>query len=217
MQRRDRRALPGPDGSMKVVERMEWSEDRPLKAIYICGTDALAGKMSAAVLQDNHVWWVEAETLPDGDKSWCYRIWHAALQWIEAVGEQISRKFPVHFPGSIRRVTLLVPPFKAIEHVISSDVQRNSLANTLLITAKPGGGAVEILPDWFSYLPLRDNDAEVAFAAAIFECFSHNSHKSMMTGLRTEVRDAIDSADWRWLHAHVADRIEEQMVVLESV
>jgi hypothetical protein len=211
--RRDRRVLPLPDGSMKVVERMEWSEDRRLKPIYICGTDALAGRMSAAVLQDNHVWWVEAETLPNGDKSWCYRIWHAALQWIEAVGGQIARKFPVHFPGSVRRVTLLVPPLNAIEHALSCDVQRNSLENTLLIIPTPGGGTVEILPDWLSYLPLRDNDAEVAFAAAIFECFSRNSATSM-TGLRTAVRDAIDSADWRWLHAHVADRVEEQMVVL---
>ncbi len=210
--RRDRRALPMPNGEVKVVERMAWADSNPLQPIYLSVADALAGRLSGAVVQGDRIWWLDSASAPEEARAWRYRIWHAVLQWIEAAGGHLVETYPDKFPVGVRRVCLVLRDLDSLERSAMSDARGKLPIDTLAISLTSNGGLVEVTPEWLACLRARENDAEVALAASVFRCLAQSSDGPSTSELGMVVLHAVGSRDWRWLHAQRAVRTEDHLM-----
>ena len=149
--RRDLHTLPLPQGGATAVERMQRSDDDMIQPIYVSLADVRAVRFSAAVVKDGRVWWLDFGTAPQESREWRYRCLHAALQWVEAVGQAVATRFPKVFPGGVRRVRVVVPNSNEIDRASASQFS-TPIIDTLVVKQTPEGGIVEILPEWLPYL-----------------------------------------------------------------
>jgi hypothetical protein len=209
VRRRDRRALRFTNGEAKVVERMAWADGNP-QSIYVSVADALAARLSGTVVKGDRIWWLESGSTPEETKAWGYRTWHAVLQWIEAAGGLLIERYPDKFRVGVRRVCLVLLDSNSFERIATSDASGELLLESLAISPTSEGGIVKIAPEWLGFLRARENDAEVALAAAVFRCLAQDGPSASELGVA--ILQAVGSHDWRWLHAQQAVRAEERLM-----
>jgi hypothetical protein len=203
--KRDICALPLVGGGYKVVQRLDWSDIDDLKPVYASPDDAMRRRLIGAAVFDSHVWWVECIAASDQDGDWQYRIWHALFQWLAVVGPAVIDAFPAAFPGGPREVEVLVPPrttFVPMDATVFSTANIRS-ALTSYPSTEGSAARLEITEAWLTQLGTANNDAEVELVAALLELLA-SADATTRSGLAGQVRAAIGSGDWRWLHAREA-------------
>ena len=199
--KRDLRALPLPDGTVAIVQRIDWSDGSDLRPIYASLKHLAEKRLLGAVLTGNQVWWVESVAGGADTKEWRYRLWHAVLQWLDAIGARICHLFPRAFPGGTASVLISTPDVSAFNAI--SKLKESEVAETI-VDAQDGDGrqaGVTISPEWIKHLSRLENVAEVELIAAVLSQLAVG-HRATRDQLRTAVLDAIGSRDWRWLHTH---------------
>ena len=202
---RDVRALPLPDESVTLVQRIDWSDDSDLQSIYASIKHLSEQRLLGAVLVGNQVWWIEPVAEGGETKEWCYRIWHAVLQWLDAIGQRICHMFPQAFPDEAASVVISIPDSSAFSAVNPSKFERSNLADTIEVSQEDGSreANVRILPEWIPHLGRPENAAEVELIAAVIGQLAVGL-SATRDQLRTVVSESIGSPDWRWLHVHRA-------------
>jgi len=210
--RRSQQAIRRPDGSVKVSERMEWNEEG-LQRTYFSKDDVRDLHLSAAILTEGRTWWLDTQT-PKGEVSdWRYQVWHAVLEWLEAVGPSAIERFPSVFSKTPRCVTLEVPGSVHFENLDPHSVPVPDVDLSIRVTRTSDGGVVEILPTWLQHLRSAENNAELSLIAAILACLARPDEGApTRTQLRSIALQSVGSRDWRWLHGHHATRAEDRMM-----
>jgi hypothetical protein len=196
--KRDFKAIELPEGNWRFVQRLDWSDAEDLQPIYASLDDVSSGRLLGAASFDGRNWWVQTEPSPDSNRDWQYRMWHAILQWLGAVGPKIVAKFPNHLPPGSHRIDVVIPPSREI------DATRLLTAPFTGIAAKSLGSGVEIeiQPDWMARLRHPQNNAEVELIATMIHGIcNHRFGTLSLTDLAASILDAVGSPDWRWLHA----------------
>lgn len=179
-------------------------------------TDAMAGRLLGAAAVRGRIWWVEC--LPESDESreWCYRIWHAVIQWLAAIGERIALDHSDIFSVGAHDVRVAAPGNGALDRMDHSRFDGTALPDTVTAAMDDDGVAkVTLSAEWVQHLWNADNAAEVELVAAILEQIV--GERLARDDLRQAVRRAIGSSDWRWLHARPvlrpADRVGSTRLV----
>lgn len=202
--RKDLRSLPFGDGTFKWVQRENWDDDDNLQPIYGSLRDVTEGRLVGAVVIHGRIWWVESLDVEGAAREWRYRTWHAVLQWLEAVGEQVVSRFPGAFPCGPARIGIGVPRDVAFASIGTPSLTGADLAGKLVGKRQESGESaeVEILPEWLSYLRRPENDAEVELIAATLEQLAIPKAQGISRdALREVIREAVGSENWRWMHA----------------
>jgi hypothetical protein len=198
----DARSLQLPTGAFRRVQRIDWHDDE-LKPIYGSLADVKDGRLLGAVLINSHVWWVETIPAVDADREWSYRLWHAVLHWLNAVGSKIVSKFPLAYPPVTSQIVLSVPPNLALESIAgdAKDVARLGEGVEVVRLERERLLEVKLSTSWRDSLRRRENDAEVELISAIFEGLADSGSGIARSTLSDEILQAIGSRDWRWIHA----------------
>jgi hypothetical protein len=196
--KRDRRALPLPDGGFKCVQRTDWGEEDDLKPVYASLDDAAEGRLLGAVFHRGRTWWIESDPGSGEHRESSYRVWNSTLEWLAAVGADVIDRYPEAFPAVAMKVAITLPqedPFS-----IARVLERQAIGVFHTLRAVEGGSrGVAISIDWFAHLWTADNDAEVELVAAILEQLSPSAPAREQ--LRATILAVIGSRDWRWMHA----------------
>lgn len=205
--RRDLQALPFVDGSFRWVQRQNWDDDEKLQPIYASLDDIVKSRLLGAVVVEGRIWWLEPLDVSGASREWRYRIWHAVLQWLEAIGPEVIKKFPNAFPRGARCVGIAVPTSTEFDRIGSEPEDDDQLAQA--VVGIPGkdceSGRVELAGEWLAYVRRPENDAEVELVAATLEQLATPGAKLISRDvLRNVVRNAVGSKHWRWTHAGVA-------------
>jgi hypothetical protein len=169
--RKDLHALPFVDGSFRWVQRESWDYEDRLQAIYASLDDIVDGRLLGAVVVKGRIWWLEPLGVSGASREWRYRIWHAVLQWLEAIGQQVIEKFPNAFPRGARCVGIAVPTATAFESIGVIPADDTQLMQAVVGTPAQGRGSgrVELTGEWLAYVRRQENDAEVELVAASLE------------------------------------------------
>ena len=201
--KRDLRALPLPDGTVTIVQRIDWSDGSDLRPIYASLKHLAEKRLLGAVLIGNQVWWVESVAGGAETNEWLYRLWHSVLQWLDTIGATICNLFPQAFPGGAASVLISIPDASTFDAIDTSRLKESELAETIVDTQDGSGrqALITVLPEWIKHVGRLENVAEVELIAAIL-CQLAVGHRATRDQLRTAVLDAIGSRDWRWLHTH---------------
>ena len=200
---RDLRALPLPDGTFKLVQRINYDRD-DLQPIYGSIEDAAQRRLLGAVFINERTWWIEV--IGDADKSFerKYQVWHAVLQWLVAIGPNLIELSPLAFRTGAAKVIIQIPTDTEIERVDPKKDRMPDLSETITFTSGMNleSSVVQILPEWMAYLENPKNDAEVELLTAVLEQLADQQSPSVSRQkLREYVCQSINSRDWRWLHA----------------
>lgn len=207
---RDVRALPRPDKSSKVVSRIEWDDEDDLRPVYASHDDVKEGRLVGAVLKGGRIWWIESEVLPDENREWRYQVWHAVLQWLDAVGQSVVDHFPASFPVGAALVSIHLPEPVKFKWVDIAEVDRATLHDAIAVIATEERNEIHLQPTWQAHLRFPENDAEVELMAVILRSLSKAAPEPLtIDALKTAILDAVGSRDWRWLHAHEAVRPDD--------
>jgi hypothetical protein len=201
----DIRALPLPEGEFKTVQRIDWTEDDP-KPIYGSVEAAVKGGMLGAVAFGKHVWWVESIPAPGENREWRYRVWRGVLEWLAAVGPHVVSAFPLAYPPATSRVDIAVPANSAFEQIDTETRKTQALSKTLTASAPDNNHTshIRIADEWLAFLVQPENDAEIELVSTILESFADPVHPIPHTDLAKQVLSAVESRDWRWMHARRA-------------
>ena len=205
--RKDLQVLPFVDGSFRWVQRENWDDDDKLQAIYASLDDIVDGQLLGAVVVKGRIWWLEPLDVTGASREWRYRIWHAVLQWLEAIGLEVVERFPGAFPRGARCVGIAVPTTIAFDSIGSLPEDDTQLIQAVVGTRakKRESGRVELAGEWLAYVRRSENDAEVELVAATLEQLATPGAKGISRNvLRDVVRNVIGSKNWRWTHAGVA-------------
>ena len=200
--KRDYRALPSPDGTFKITLLEDWDTLQP---VYGSLTDLEQGRLVGAVSIEGCTWWIESADQSEVSKEWRYRIWQATLQWLTAVGPAVVRQFSSAFPSTASAVLIKVPSVSAFEAVRSQGIIAEDLAASIAVSHVHGTPEVVLSSAWLAHVQKRENDAEVELVAAVLDALQAPQAEIVSRDdLRSVVREAIASSDWRWLHAKEA-------------
>lgn len=197
----DVRALPMVPAGFKIAQRLDWDNPLDLKPIYASLEDARQNRLLGASVFGNHVWWLECSENGAADRDWRYRVWHALFQWITAVGPIVLSKLPQAFLSGPRMVEVLIPPRLRAEPINPAALGRLQARAALTVCHGASGTSARLEVDdaWLQQLGAAENDAEVELIAAVLEGLA-GPEVATRTILADEVRAAIGSVDWRWLH-----------------
>jgi hypothetical protein len=197
----DVRALPMVPTGFKIAQRLDWDNPLDLKPIYASLEDARHNRLLGASVFGNHVWWLECSENGAADRDWRYRVWHALFQWITAVGPILLSKLPHVFRGGPRMVEVLIPPRSMAEPINPAALGRQHARAALRLRSSASGTAaqVEVTDAWLQQLGAAENDAETELIAAVLEGLAAPETVTRAI-LADEVRAAVGSVDWRWLH-----------------
>jgi len=128
-------------------------------------------------------------------------MWHAVFQWLSAVGAAVLTISPDAFPIGPRAVEILIPPRTMVVPINPAALglvhARAALAVHPSTASNPA--RVEISDAWLQQLGAAENFAEVELIAAILEVLAAPG-TTTRGALADQVRTAIGSVDWRWLH-----------------
>lgn len=205
--RRDLQALPFIDNTYRWVQRENWDDDDQLQPIYASLDDIVHHRLVGAVALKERVWWLESLDVDGASREWRYRIWHAMLQWLEAIGPQLIDRFPNSFPRGARCVGLSVPTETEFQSIGGLPADNAQLAQAVVVTPAQANApaSVAVTGSWLAHVRRPENDAEVELVAAILEQLATTGSNGVSRdALRGIVRQAIGSEHWRWTHAGVA-------------
>ena len=202
--KQDIRALPYRDGIFRRVQRVDWSQEQP---VYASLTDLEQGRLIGAVAMSARTWWVESVDRHDAPREWRYRIWHAVLQWLAAVGPTIIQRYPAAFPVAPAYVSIACFGADAWQTIAPKESDGSDLPASITVNRQDQSGPaeIEISGAWLPYITRPQNDAEIELIGAILEGLSSSVAASpSREELRVAIREAIGSSDWRWMHAREA-------------
>jgi hypothetical protein len=200
--KRDYRALPFTDGTFKKVLREDWDNLQP---VYGSLTDLEQGRLVGAVWIEDRPWWIESVDEGGASTEGRYRTWQAVLQWLTAVGPAVIQHFPAAFPRNPSAASINTPSMSAFEAIRSQGSVVTDLAGSVSISRVHGTAKVVLAPDWLAHVQKRENDAEVELVAAVLDALQAPVPEMVSRdALRSVVRTAIASTDWRWMHAQEA-------------
>jgi len=201
----DIRALPLPGEGFKTVQRIDWDED-DLKPIYGSVDELVKGRLLGAVAIEKHVWWVESVPEPGENREWRYHVWHAALEWLAAVGPHIVSAFPHAYPPRASRIDIAIPTNSAFEQIDAEACETVALSETVTASLpdETSTSHVRIADKWLPFLRRPENDAEIELISAILETFAVPAHPVPRPELAKQILGAVGSRDWRWMHARRA-------------
>jgi hypothetical protein len=204
--RQDLQALPFVDNTYRWVQRENWDDDDQLQPIYASLDDIVHRQLLGAVAIKERVWWLESLDVDGASRKWRYRIWHAMLQWLEAIGSQLIDRFPNSFPRGARCVGLSVPTETKFQSIgdIPADNAQIARAVVVISAQTNAKASVAVTGSWLSHVRRPENDAEVELVAAILEQLTATGTNGLSRdALRELVKAAIGSEHWRWIHAGV--------------
>lgn len=200
-QNRDIRALPTLAGDFKVTQRLTWTNPSDLKPIYASLDDARQARMLGAAVFGERVWWIECTESGAPDTDGTYRAWDAILQWLSAVGPQLLVAMPDTFPADPRVVEVRLPPRTFLTEINPAALSPQNARTALTVVPGTEGAParVEVAEAWLEQRGATENYAEVELIAAILEALAGPGNATRDI-LAEQVRAAISSSDWRWLH-----------------
>jgi hypothetical protein len=204
--RKDLQALPFVDSTYRWVQRENWDDDDQLQPIYASLDDIVHHRLLGAVALKERVWWLESLEVDGASREWRYRLWHAMLQWLEAIGPQLIDRFPNSFPRGPRCVGLSVPTETEFQSIGDIPADNAQLARAVVVISAQANAtaSVAVTGSWLSHVRRPENDAEVELVAAILEQLAATGTNGLSRdALRKIVRAAIGSEHWRWTHAGV--------------
>lgn len=203
---KDDRVLRTVNAEYKRVQRIEWHADERRLPIYASIDDATNQRLVGAVFLCSRTWWIEVTSASERSNEWEYRIWHAVLQWLEMIGEELISSAPLAFPAEPSHTVIEVPDVSSIDTIDGKATESLDVDSTVQVSrAKDDVVTVSISPSWIYLLNRTENDAEVELVAAVLEGIaSTNSAENSRGEMRGRVVAAVKSQHWRWLHAHFA-------------
>lgn len=205
--RKDLHALPFIDNTYRWVQRENWDDDDQLHSIYASLDDIVHHRLLGAVAIKERVWWVESLGVDGASREWRYRLWHAMLQWLEAIGPHLIDRFPNSFPRGARCVGLSVPTETEFQSIGDLPADNAQLPQAVVVTPAQANApaSVAVTGSWLTHVSRPENDAEVELVAAILEQLATTGTNGLSRdALRGIVKAAIGSEHWRWTHAGVA-------------
>ena len=157
--------------------------------------------MLGAAVFGARVWWIECTESGAPDTDGTYRAWDAILQWLSAVGPQLLVAMPDTFPAGPRVVEVRLPPRTFLTEINPAALSRRMPGPLLTVVPGTEGAParVEVAEAWLEQLGATENYAEVELIAAILEVLAGPGNATRDI-LAEQVRAAIGSSDWRWLH-----------------
>jgi hypothetical protein len=207
--KRDYRALPYTDGTFKRVLLEDWDT---LKPVYGSLTDLEQGRLLGAVSIEGRTWWIESVDERDLSKEGRYRIWQTVLQWLTAVGPAVIQHFPTAFPNSTSAASVNTPSMSTIEAISSQGSVLTDLAASVAVSRAHDKSMVFLAPGWLAHVRKRENDAEIELIAAVLDALQAPAPEMVSRdALRSVVRTAIASTDWRWVHTQQASTPLERL------
>jgi hypothetical protein len=203
--RKDLQALPFIDNTWRWVQRENWDDDDQLQPIYASLDDIVHRRLLGAIAIKERVWWLESLEVNGASREWRYRLWHAMLQWLEAIGPQLIDRFPNSFPRGARCVGLSVPTETEFQSIGDIPADNAQLPQAVVITPAQASApaSIAVTGSWLAHVRRLENDAEVELVSAILEQLATAGGLSR-EALRGTVKAAIGSEHWRWTHAGVA-------------
>jgi len=205
--RKDLQAMPYIDGTYRWVQRENWDDHDRLQPIYASLDDIVHRRLLGAIVIKERVWWLESLDVDGASREWRYRLWHAMLQWLEAIGPQLIERFPNSFPRGPRCVGLSVPTDTEFQSIGDLPADSANLAKAVVVTPAQANApaAVAVTGLWLSHVRRQENDAEVELVAAILDQLAAAGPSRLSRdALRGTVKASIGSQHWRWTHAGVA-------------
>lgn len=204
--------IPYPDGSTRIMERMDRSDEAGLRPVFIDASEIDNGALVGAVVAGPVTYWIESRPPADSNRDWRYRVWNAVLEWMDGVGDYISSRHPGSFSPRPRLVSLEIPDSRVFEDIAAIEASKVALADTIAVEPQDTGARVTIKPDWLAYLRTPANIAEVELISAIVTSFSAGSKSPLdIAQIRPLVRAAVGSSDWRQIHARELFRPEDRL------
>jgi hypothetical protein len=208
----DRRALPYPDGSHKIVVRLdEKGFVGELEAIYGSVEAATQGVMLAALPTEGRVVWLTIDLSDRDDSEELYETWRAALHWLH----HILPAFWLRYGSKIEARCVLVElsidvhPDRNLVRVDDSVISAAVGVSTI-----DGVPRVSLRPEWSKALYRADNRAEVALAGGLLEALALGSEAAASrSDLELLAAEAVGSPDWRWRHAFEATHVVDVLTV----
>ncbi len=200
---RDVRSVPRYDGNFEIVQRAEWGQHAPLKPIYASFRDLDEGRLAGVITLQDRTWWIEAVAASSSDavREWQYQIWNSVLQWLGASAARLISAFG----------TKLAPASCDVRIVLSGgnepqfwdeDATGTPLDHIVLARAPDGVHEVRINKGWLRFLKRAENDAELALTTAVVAQIAAATGGNLRSeDIEAQIKLAIPSADWRYLHA----------------
>lgn len=193
----DVRALMLPDCTYKIVQRVDWDDLEDLRPVYASAEDAMQGRLLGAFYLDERTWWIEIAPSTRASRGWCYRVWHAVLEWLAATGPKLILQFPKSFPARSVKIDIQIPDDAAFDEIESPSAANTKLADTIV----GNSSIVYVQREWLKYLSRPENDAEIELLGGILEQIALAEASIDREGLCAELIKLLPR-DWRWMHAH---------------
>lgn len=201
---RDVRAVARPDGTREVMQRMEWERNGPLKPIYGSLESIPQGKLAGTVNLSGRTWWIEASTeAKEGEgREWQFQIWNSVIQWMGTSAETLIAAFPKEL-GLAPAYVRVVMTGGGRPEFADNPTEGEAADHLHLVTASDGVCEVRIAEGWMHFLRRVTNDAELALATSVvIQLAAANGETLDASVVEAQIRIAIPSSDWRYLHAH---------------
>ncbi|MEO3434457.1 hypothetical protein [Inquilinus sp. CAU 1745] len=200
---RDVRSVPRPDGTFEVVQRSEWGQHAPLKPIYGSFRAIAEGRLAGVITLQDRTWWVEAVAASESRavRKWQYQIWNSVLQWLGASAAGLISAFGAELAPASCEVRVVLSGVGEPE--FGDEEPTGAPLDHIVLTQAPDGvREVQINQGWLYFLKRAENHAELALATAVVMQIAAASGGNLsVEDIEAQIRIAIPSTDWRYLHA----------------
>lgn len=201
----DRRALAHPNGTYKLVTRLDpKTYFGELAPIYGSLADVRGAELVAAVLCGPLTFWIHLDSPQDDPRSYDkYETWKAALNWMELVLPAFWQRYGAGLAARPVATTLTVQWPDAL---VDRQILDEEIPDTLAIGIDEGGQRARLTlnPTWQYALRRPDNVAEVELATALLRVLGQELGTDISVAeLRAFVFEVAGSSDVRWRHSFV--------------
>jgi hypothetical protein len=193
--KRDPRSLRHPTQGYKKVQRLDWDDDDDSDLLYGSMEDAIARRFVGAAHIADRTWWIEILDVAEGTQEWSYRLWHATLQWLAAIGPTLIARHSRSFPQGEFVAGIRIEGREIHDTIDADHADTQALEATLTcVSDGPRICRLTVLRAWTEQLWRPDNDAEIELVAAILGGFVAQSAPLSREELRAAIKAAIGSA-----------------------
>jgi hypothetical protein len=202
----DRRALPHPNGTHKIVTRLD-PKGYLGGALPIYGSlaDVRGAELVGGVLSGPLTFWIHLESPRSDPRSYDnYETWRAALHWMELLLPAFWRRYGEGLTAKPFAISLVVEwPDTQTNRLLRDD----EIPSTLTVGVDDDGqrARLTLKPEWQFALRRSDNVAEVELATALLRILAQDRGVDIpVADLRAFVSGVAGSPDLRWRHAFIA-------------
>lgn len=204
----DRRALAHPDGTHKIVTRLDPKGYLGgLAPIYGSLDDVRQGQLVGAVVAGLSTFWLHLDSDRNDRRSYDkYETWKAALNWMDLVLPIFWQRYCEGLPAQVAAITLCV---EWPDGVAELRLRDDEVPQTLIVDVDEENRRprLTLKPEWQYALRRPDNIAEVELATAILKIFAQVlSVRTSAVELHALVVETAGSPDLRWRHNFIASQ-----------